>query len=53
MQEVSFDRLYRRLVALIFPCMKKEISRPATTSEELYALHMQARRARARFVGDA
>jgi hypothetical protein len=33
--------------------MKKEISRPATTSEELYALHMQARQARARFVAGA
>jgi hypothetical protein len=33
--------------------MKKELSRAATTSEELYALQMQARLARARFVGDA
>jgi hypothetical protein len=53
MQEVSFHRLYRSLAALIFPSMKKELSRAATTSEELYALQMQARLARARFVGDA
>jgi hypothetical protein len=33
--------------------MKKEISRPETTSEELYALHLQARRARARFVASS
>lgn len=53
MQEVSFDRLSVALAALIFQCMEKAINRASTTSDELYALHLQARQARARFVAAA